>query len=301
MKIESLRLFVDVMRHGNFADAARDHGLAPSSVSRAIANLERELGARLFQRSTRKVAPTEAAALFYHRVYPAIREIEAAGEAARDSASGIAGTLHVSAPAVFANNAIVPLLPGFAARYPELCVDLQISDRFVDLVEERIDVAVRLGTLQDSNLVARKLADMRFHVCASPDYLARRGEPRRPAELARHECLLFPRGGYDLDWLFRDDSGEVERIAIRGRYQIANSAAILSCAIAGMGLALLPDWLLRDSFAAGLLRPLFTGYRVTATDFDSAVWLLYPSRAYLPQRTRAFIDYLGDNFPTEAT
>ena len=301
MQLESLQLFVEVMRYGNFADVARAHGLAPSSVSRSIAALERELGARLFQRSTRKLAPTEAAAVFYHRLQPALREIEAARSAAADQQREISGTLCVSAPVVFANSAIVPLLPEFAALYPQLRLDLRISDRFVDLLDEGIDIAIRLGSLVDSSLVARRLADMSFHVCASDDYLLRHGEPRLPADIAGHECLLFPRGGHDLDWLFRDASGQVERVRIDGRLQIGNSASILACAIAGMGLALLPDWLLGDARASGQLRVLFEDYAVTATDFDSAVWLLYPSRSYLPQKTRAFVDFLAERFRVTPT
>ncbi len=300
MQLESLQLFVEVMRYGNFADVARAHDLAPSSVSRSIAALERELGARLFQRSTRKLAPTEAAAVFYHRLQPALREIESARSAASDLQREVNGTLRVSAPAVFANSAIVPLLPEFAARYPQLRFDLQISDRFVDLLEDGIDVAIRLGSLTDSNLVARRLADMSFRICASADYLRRRGEPQAPADIADHECLLFPRAGHDLDWLFRDSAGDIERIRIDGQVQIANSASILACAIAGMGLALLPDWLLRDALANDQLQALFTDYEVSATDFDSAVWILYPSRSYLPQKTRAFVDFLGERFPEPA-
>lgn len=296
MQLESLQLFVEVMRYGNFADVARAHGIAPSSVSRSIAALERDLGARLFQRSTRRLTPTEAAAVFYHRLQPALREIESARVAASDLQREVSGTLRVSAPAAFANSAIVPLLPEFAALYPQLNLDLEISDRFVDLLEERIDVAIRLGSLPDSSLVARRLADMSFRICASPAYLRQRGVPRLPADIADHDCLLFPRAGYDLDWLFRDSGGGVEKVRIEGRIQIANSAAILACAIAGMGLALLPDWLLRDALATGQLQALFDDFEVSATDFDSAVWILYPSRSYLPQKTRVFVDFLGERY-----
>ena len=298
MQLESLQLFVEVMRHGNFADVARAHDMAPSSVSRSIAALERELGARLFQRSTRKLTPTEAAAVFYHRLQPALREIESARVAASDLQREISGTLRVSAPAVFTNSAIVPLLPEFSRLYPQLRLDLQISDRYVDLLEDGIDAAIRLGSLADSSLVARRLADMTFRICASPDYLQRHGEPRIPADITDHECLLFPRTGHDLDWLFRDAGGQIERIGIDGRIQIANSASILACAIAGLGLALLPDWLLRDPLADGRLQPLFADYEVSATDFDSAVWILYPSRSYLPQKTRVFVDFLAQHYPT---
>lgn len=296
MDIEALKLFVDVMRHGSFADVARARGIAPSSISRAVAGLEAELGVKLFQRNTRKLEPTEAAVAYFERIGPVVAEIETAGLIAIDMSDEPKGTLRVTAPTVFGQSTIVPLLPELMGACPQLSIELLLTDAILDLVEERIDVAVRLGTLKDSSYVAKQLAKMAFRVCASPAYLERHGTPGSPHEITEHVCLLFPRPGYSLDWLFRDKDGVVTRISTHGRCLITNSGAIRQCAIAGMGLTLLPDWLVDADIAAGRLVGLFSEYVVTATDYQSAVWVLCPSREYLPLKTRVFIDFLVRRF-----
>ena len=187
----------------------------------------------------------------------------------------------------------MPLLPEFARNCPQLSLELIISDTYLDLVEARIDIAIRLGSLRDSSFIARRLRSMAFHICASPAYLERHGSPEHPGDIAKHQCLLFPRSGYSLDWLFRNPSGQIERIEINGQYLITHSDSIKQCAIAGMGLAMLPDWLVDDTVANGELIRLFSGYDVSATDFDSAIWIMYPSRQYLPLKVRVFIDFLS--------
>lgn len=296
MDLETLKLFVDVMRHGSFADVARARGVAPSSISRAVAGLEDELGIRLFQRSTRKLEPTEAALAYFARISPVVTEIETAGLIAMDLRDEPRGNLRITAPAVFGQSAIVPLLPALMNAYPQLSVELLLTDACLDLVEERIDVAVRLGTLKDSSYVAKRLANMGFRVCASPAYLQRHGTPASPREIAEHACLLFPRPGYSLDWLFKDGDGSVTQIPISGKCLITNSGAVRQCAIAGMGLALLPDWLVDDDISSGRLVGLFSEYAVTATDYQSAIWMLYPSREYMPLKTRVVVDFLVERF-----
>lgn len=295
MDLDTLDLFIDVMRYGSFADAARARGVAPSSISRAIAALEGELGIRLFQRSTRKLEPTEAAMVYYERINPVVNEIETARQIALDVTEEPRGTLRVTAGTVFGQLVIAPLLPDLARTYPQLSIELLLTDAYLDLVEERIDVAIRAGSLKDSSYVAKRLSNMTFYVCASPSYLSRRGKPQTPEEIANHDCLVFPRTGYNMDWMFKDAEGVITRIAIQGKYLITNSAAIKQCAIAGMGLTLLPDWLISDAVASGDLVTLFSDYVVTATDYDSAVWILYPSREYLPLKSRVFIDLLLHN------
>lgn len=292
MNLDYLRLFSDVMRQRSFARVAQQHGIAPSSVSRAIKNLESEIGVRLFQRSTRRLEPTEAAMSYFSRIGPALDEIDTARQVAIDAGAAPRGTLRVTAPAVFANRAIVPLLPEFAAVYPDLSLELLIADAYLDLVEQRIDLAIRLGTLDDSSFIARRLKPMRFYICASPAYLERHGTPLLPGDIGGHQCLLFPRAGYSLDWLLRDPDGQVTRVPVAGNYLITHSDSIRQCALAGLGLALLPDWLVQDEIERGRLTRLFSEYDVSATDYDSAVWILYPSRQYLPLKARIFIDFL---------
>ena len=294
MDLSALGVFIDVMQQRSFAAVARSRNVDPSSVSRAIAKLERDLDIRLFQRSTRKLQPTEAGQLYFDRVFPAVAEITAARQQAMEVSQTPRGTLRVTAPVVFAEKQLTPLLPEFARRYPDLREELLLVDAYLDLIAERIDVAIRVGTLRDSIYRLRQLRSMAFFICAGPDYLQEHGVPEKPEEIVAHSCLLFPRRDHSLSWLFRDATGAVTEVPIQGQYLITNSAVILGCAIANMGLTLLPDWLVEKEIATGQLVRLFSDYTVTATDFNSAVWLLYPSQAFLPRKTQLWIDYLFD-------
>lgn len=299
MEIDTLKLFTQVMRHGSFTAVASERRIAPSSVSRAIANLENDLGTLLFQRSTRKLSPTEQAVKFFDRIEPLIDEFEAAKNLLTESEHEPVGNLRVSVSAVYGQRRIVPLLKNFRVNYPGITIELIFNDHFVDLIDERIDLAIRLGKLSDSALVARRLHDMKFHVCASRDYLEEFGKPVRPSDIKAHECLLFPRGDYNLNWRFLDKNNHVEEIEISGNCMITNSDSIRECALAGMGLALLPDWLVADDLSSGNLVSVLDSYPVTATDFDSAAWIVYPSRRYLPLKTRLFSDFLLKELSTE--
>lgn len=295
MDLSTLTIFVDVMRRRSFAAVARVQGVTPSSISRCIASLEEELGVRLFHRSTRSLEPTEAGVIYFERIGPAVTELESAMQLVTDAGKEPKGTLRVTAATVYGEIAIVPLLPKLAAMYPQLSIELFLTDVYLNLVEERIDVAIRLGTLQDSSYIAKRVGDMTFHVCASPDYLHRFGKPDTIAAIEHHECLLFPRGN-SLDWRFKHNKdGQVTHVTINGKYLITNSRAIKQCAIAGMGLALLPDWLVDADIAAGKLVTLFPDYEVDAADYESAIWILYPSREYLPLKSRVFIDFLSES------
>lgn len=202
------------------------------------------------------------------------------------------GTLRVAAPGVFAQKQLTPLLPEFARRYPDLRVELLLVDAYLDLIAERIDVAIRVGALRDSTYRLKQLRSMEFYICAGPGYLQEHGVPESPEEIVDHSCLLFPRRDHSLSWLFKDEAGKVTEVFIQGQYLITNSAVILGCTLSNMGLALLPDWLVEKDIATGQLIRLFIDYAVTATDFNSAVWLLYPSQAFVPKKTQVWIDYL---------
>ena len=296
MEVATLRAFVEVMRRGSFAAVARDRGVAASSVSRAIAALEDELGIRLFQRSTRRLAPTEAGSLYFERIEPIVVELERARLMAADMGDRPTGTLRVTAPVSFAQLNLVPLMPELGERYPDLILELLLTDRQVDLVAERIDVALRLGRLSDSALVARRLCPMVSVVCASPGYLSRRGRPRAPGDLPDHDCLLFPMPGWSTRWRFRDSQGRISEAPVNARLTISNALALGQCALAGMGLSLLPRWIIGRELYDGSLVDVFPDHEVTATDFDTAAWLLYPSRSYLPLKVRAFVDFLEQTF-----
>ena len=292
MDLSVLQIFVEVMRHGSFAAVARERNIDPSSVSRTVASLESELGIRLFQRTTRKLSPTEAGMTYFERVEPLIEEMQEAADIAKDISGNPKGTIRVTCSVSFGIKCIVPLLPEFEAKYPELTVDLLLTDSVVDLFTERIDVAIRLGQLTDSTLIIQKLMETRYSVCVSPDYLERFGTPKIPQDIEQHNCLLFPLSGFNTRWIFKEKKDNVQEILIQGNTIISNAIALQQCAINAMGLALLADWLIDDNIANGELVKLFPDYQVTATDFDTAAWLLYPSRAYIPLKVRVFVEEL---------
>lgn len=291
MDLAALQTFVEVIRRGSFAAVARDRGAAPSSISRMIATLERELSVRLFQRSTRKLVLTAAGQRFFARIEPLVGELETAASMVSDEAARLTGRLRITAPVTFGQVALVPLLPELARSYPELAFDLLLTDARVDLAADQIDVALRLGTLDDASLVATRLFAMRFVVCASPAYLAGAGTPERPAEVADHDGLLLHGPAYPARWRFRDRRGRIVDAAPRPRFAISNVLALCECAAAGMGLVCVPFWAAARYLADGALTSLFPDHEVTASSFDAAAWLVYPSRAYLPLRVRRFVDF----------
>ncbi|MCB9746219.1 MAG: LysR family transcriptional regulator [Alphaproteobacteria bacterium] len=292
MDLDQLRLFASVLRRGSFAAAARDHELAPSSVSRAVSGLEEELGVRLLQRSTRHLELTEAGALWFERVQPLLAGLEDANRQARDARQELTGTLRVAAPISFAQRLLLPWVHRFCQDHPGLELELILSDARVDLLAERVDLAVRLGRLDDSGLVARRLFTMRYVVCASPGYLERAGWPARPEDVAQHPGLVFPLPAYGPLWRFRDAKQRLTEVPVSGPLSVNNAMGLRQLALAGAGLALLTSWVVDDALASGALVDVFPDHEVTATEFDAAAWLLMPSRAYVPRKARAFAEAL---------
>jgi DNA-binding transcriptional LysR family regulator len=299
MDLSALQLFVDVMRQGSFAAVARERNVDPSSVSRAISLVEEEVGARLFQRTTRQLSATEAGTAYFERVAPLIDQMAMAAEAAGDLSRHPQGTLRVTASVSFGLERVVPVLPEFNERYPQLNVELLLDDSMIDLLPARIDVALRQGALPDSTLVAQSLVRTRYFVVASPQYLARRGMPALPQDLSSQEILAFPFKGFRSRWIFRSPDGAIVEAAVDPRVQISSAVGLQRCAVDGMGIALLPHWCLGADLAAGRLTRLFDGFEISATDFESAVWMVYPSRAYLPLKVRVFMDFMKSKVQPE--
>tara|TARA_R110002096_G_scaffold6206_8_gene28588 strand:- start:164 stop:1066 length:903 start_codon:yes stop_codon:yes gene_type:complete len=294
MEIDSVRVFVDVMKQGSFAAVARQRQADPSSISRSIASLEAELGFRLFQRTTRRLSPTEAADEYFTRVEGLISEFDLASEAALDLVSLPTGTLRVTACTSFGQRVLAPILPELRSRYPDLTIDLQLVDHAIDIVEEKIDLAVRFGNKPEGNFIVSRLVPRHFRVCASPAYIEQHGRPEGPRELDGRDCLLFSFPGYRSAWKFRR-TGEAEfSVSVAGHLLLSHGVTMTKCTVAGLGPALLPDWLCSREIAAEELIDLFPDYECTATDFDTSAWLVYPSRSYVPVKLRVFIDFLRE-------
>jgi len=292
MEVQNLRLFLEVARRGNFAAVARDHDLDPSSVSRALSLLEDELGIRLLQRTTRHVTLTEAGEIYLSRISALLDGFDQACDEARSVTAEPSGTLRLTASVAFGNVCLIPLLPAFRALYPQIKLELLFTDAVIDMVQERVDLAIRLGQPTGTDLISTKLFNTRYHVCASPEYLSQHPAPSQPADIQQHNCLLFHLPEFRTHWLFRNAHGEILNIPVHGDVTILSALALRDCARAGMGPVLLADWLINADLAQGRLIDLFPEYHVSATDFNTAAWLLYPSRTHLPSKVRSMIDFL---------
>jgi DNA-binding transcriptional LysR family regulator len=287
-------VFARVVGTGGLSAAARELGLSPAMVSRRLAALEARLGVRLVNRTTRSLRLTDEGAGYYESCSRVLSEIEEANAAVSAGREGAQGALRVALPAAFGNQYVAPLIPQFAARYPAVQVLLSLSDRDVNVVEEGFDLAIRIAQLADSSLAARKLAPNRRVVCATPEYLRRHGEPRTPADLAQHNCLLSR--DFSSSWEYKDPDGRAGVVRVTGRYVCDNWEVLRQWALSGMGVALKSTWDVRRHLESGALVPLLPGYTFHT---DVAIYAVYPHRRHLPAKTRAFIEFLAESFGPE--
>lgn len=295
MNFADLTLLLDVARLRRFAAVARLRNTDPSSVSRIVAGLEDELGIRIFERSTRRMELTEAGDLYLSRIEPMLEQLDSAREEALAIRSAPRGTLRLTASVTFGQQIIVPMLRQFRAAFPGIRVEALFTDAMVDLIADRVDLAVRLAPQVSGDLVVTKLCNTRYMVVASPSYLMSASTPAHPNDLAEHRLILFPFPPFRTRWLFRDSDGILLEQVVDGDLILSPASALRDAALAGLGAAMLPDWLVASDIAQGRLIHVLKQWDVTATTFDTAAWLVYPSRSYLPGKTRAMIDFLKGN------
>lgn len=303
MDTVSLKTVLQVQRHGSIAGAARAMDMDPSSVSRIVATVEAGLGLRLFHRTTRPLSVTEEGQAYLRRVAPVLEELDAAAEAAKGARSLPTGLLRITASIAFSDKVLVPLLPVFQAQYPNITVDLHCSDTNLDLIEDGIDLAIRLAPAPQGDLVSSLLMPTHYKVVASPSFLDRSPPCSAPIDLTHLNCLRYALPGLRDTWLFRQAERDAFGVAVTGSPLIANAIALRSAALSGMGVALLADWLIDHDLAAGRLVENFPEYQSTLSEFETAAWLLYPNRAYLPRKVRVMIDFLKSHLgqATQAT
>lgn len=290
-RLTALRAFVLVAETGSFSEAARRLPLSKSMVSRLVASLESELGVRLLQRTTRSVTPTEAGRAYVERCQRILADLEEADQLVSQLQAVPKGILRISAPMSFGIRHLAPALPPFFHRFPEVRLDLSLSDRFVDLVEEGFDVALRIGRLADSSLVARRLCPVRMCVCASPAYLESHGTPQTPEDLPGHECLMSA-ALVATGWRLLGPDGKVMQVPVGGRFHVNNGDAPRVMALAGCGIAYLPTFFVGDDLRSGALVPLLQAFMPQ----DSAMHAVYPHGRHLSPKVRAFVDYLAETF-----
>ncbi|HEY4541228.1 MAG TPA: LysR family transcriptional regulator [Noviherbaspirillum sp.] len=292
---QAMKVFVKVAEAGSFSGAARALDMSNPSVTRHVADLENYLHARLFNRSTRRLSLTETGAAYLERCRQLLQDLEDATLAAGMGAAKPVGTLRVNAPVSFAVNYLARVLPDYVRRYPQVKLDITLSDRVVDLVEEGYDVAIRIMRAQENSaLVARQFASARVLACAAPDYLQRHGTPRTPQELAQHVCLSYSYAATRDEWHFMRD-GKTHTVRIKGALVANNGDFLGAAAIAGMGVVQQPSFIIGDAVRAGYLVPLLPEYSLPTLP----IFALYPSRQHLSAKVRTFVDFLVERFAAD--
>lgn len=293
-RLKGVATFVLTVEAGSFAVAASRMGVTRSAVGKSIARLERRVGARLFNRTTRQQTLTENGQAFYERCKRALAEIDAAEEALDAGRREPIGRLRVSAPVLFGRHCVLPVLSKLVSRYPRLEVEISFSDLVVDLVHDGFDLAVRMGDLGDStSLAARRLGVQHFVICASPAYLTEHGAPRQPQDFVDHTGIVHMRSGTEMPWQMRDSAGRLHELRIRPRLRLDDIQAIANATLAGVGLSLLPRWRVEPY--------LLTGQLVAVADVDhmpaTEIHVVWPKTRYLPSKTRVAIDALVSEVP----
>ncbi|MEM8630305.1 MAG: LysR family transcriptional regulator [Pseudomonadota bacterium] len=292
MDTDQLKLLREVRKRGSFAGAARETGLDPSSVSRAVAAAEEKLGFRVFQRSTRRLSPTEAGARYLDSVSPLLDELDAARDAARLGDAQPSGRLRLTASVAFGHECVIPLLPEFQSLYPDIRLELMLTDQNLDLVETSIDLAIRLAPALEGDLVVTRLRRTRYRLCAAPAYVKAAGYPAVPDDVVHHRCITYALPDLGDAWHFRDAQGTEQTVPIVGNPSISSPLALREALRMGMGIGLLADWLCTRDIRSGRLVTVLPKHEVTASQFETAAYLMYPSRAHLPARVRVTIDFL---------
>lgn len=291
-RFTALQVFRHVAELNGFAAAGRRLGLSPAAVSKNIAELEAHVGARLIHRTTRRMALTEEGRVYLEHVVRGLDALSEADEALSPLRTEPSGTLRVSAPMTVTLTRLSASIPRFLSRCPQITLDLHLDDRRVDLVREGFDLAIRgSDSLEDSSLIAKKLAVMPHVLCAAPSYFEARGRPQVPADLRSHECIRFSLSDHADVWEFRKD-GDTERIAVNARYSVSSSLAVRDALRAGLGLSLIPKPYVEDDLREGRLQCALEDWRMVET----TLYAVYPSRQHLAPKIQAFLGFLAEEF-----
>jgi DNA-binding transcriptional LysR family regulator len=299
-RITGLQLFVRIVETGSFSKASADLGVTQPTATKHVAAVEARLGARLLNRNTRGVSATEIGALYYEKCKAIQRQLEEADSLASLQQSSVSGQLRVSTSVSFGRRVLTPLVLEFMRQHPDITIDLSFDDRYVNLVEQGVDVAVRMGRLADSSLGARYLGLNPWVLVAAPDYLKARAAPTEPADVADHPCLIYSSVQGDERWHFTGSAGNAESeeagrrasIPVHGPLRSNNLSALLDAARAGMGLAILPWYVAHDAVAAGTVTPLLTDYGLPVQEMHA----VFPSPKLVPSKVSSFIGFLQERF-----
>jgi DNA-binding transcriptional LysR family regulator len=286
--LNAMDVFNRVARLESFSAAARDLGMSKTAVSRHISDLENALGVRLLNRTTRRMSLTEAGQAYISRSSVILSDIQELQNAVQNLHSQPEGLLRVTSAMTFGHCALAPVIANFLSEYPKINIQLDLTNRFVDIVEEGFDLAIRVADLQDSSLISRSLVPVKRYTCASPAYIERWGEPAIPSELELHACVIFPADGEQVRWQFANADGE-HNVAVSGRLHVNSMEAAAQAVRDGVGISVLPDYAVRHYLASGEIQHVLTEYDIKG---GHQIYALYPHRHHLSAKVRVFIDYL---------
>jgi DNA-binding transcriptional LysR family regulator len=294
--LRATELFVNVVRLGSLSAAARHCGVSPATVSRIICTLEEDVGARLLNRTSRKLNLTEAGEFYYGRIDQILHQIQDVNDSVARLQTNPRGTLRVHSRMLVGNQYIAPALPEFMRRFPEIRIDLMLSNYTVDLVAQNIDIDIRIGKLEDSSLVARKLSSAHRIVCAAPSYLGMSAPLEKPTDLTNHNCLAYRLSLGNPVWRFIDRAGKLLEVPVVGSLQSDNGSSLLSAALAGAGVVIMPDWAVSEHLAAGRLVRVLPGYQASHIEFDNGIYAVFHHATQIQSKVRVFVDYLAAHF-----
>lgn len=291
-RLTAMEAFVRVVEAGSFVAAADRLGLSTSSLSRLVADLEQHLGARLLNRTTRRLSLTESGQAYYERCVTLLADVAEAEAVAGQSAAQARGTLRLTCSYSMAEQTVAPAIAAFVKRHPAVKFELIVSDRIVDLIEEGFDLAIRVGSVGSDRLVARRLGSMQLVLCAAPAYLERQGTPASPADLPRHNALTYAYSASPRVWRFTDAAGTPYDVRVTGNLHANSGDALRAAAIAGLGILYEPDFLVGSALRTGQLVRLLPDYTGAGGD----IWAVYPSRRHLSLKVRLFVDHIAAAF-----
>ncbi|WP_136661162.1 LysR family transcriptional regulator [Nitratireductor sp. XY-223] len=284
-----IRAFIDVVEAEGFSAAARKNGRSKALLSKYVRELEDDLGALLLNRTTRQFSLTEAGHTYYRSASDILKEIDNLADLVRETSRDLKGTVRVSAPRTFTDADIGQSMIDFAMENPEIKLEITSDDRFVDLVEEGFDVAIRITRLSDSGLIARKLAPFKVYCCASPEFVNRYPDLKEPTDLVNVPCITDTNARSLNNWHFRGKEGAMETVAVKGPIEVNSPAATMKAVQAGLGVSMLPDFVVWPLLKSGEIVTLFND----RLPDDAGIYAVYPHRRYLPAKVRAFVDYLA--------
>ena len=295
-RLDCDRMLVAVMELGSFAAAAERLGTSSGQASKLISRLESQLGVQLLKRSTRALFPTEIGQAYFERIKSILDEFDALDASVRQASGKPSGRLKLTAPLTFGTHNLAPVLIAFAKEYPEIELDVSFSDRTVNIVDEGFDLALRIGKLNDSSLIARRLSDIRIIVAASKAWLDKHGAPDDLHQLAEHDCIIDTNFRDPFNWQFQDENSRILSVAVTGRLRFANAEACLKAAQAGMGVVRLPTFIAGDHLRSGAIIPLFREYEMPPL----GLYAVYPPARHLAHKVRTLTDFLEAHFSGEA-